>query len=115
MPLSSLSTTSVGAVDRLRARFKERCLATENHFQNWQIRVHRSLSWLDRAFELDPEEQPDGRLLFDWIAFNALYGSWDEREGFPAPDAPAWRDFLRRLLKADRENLTGNPHDAVPR
>jgi hypothetical protein len=93
------------AVNVLRSRFKERCVTTENQFQNWQIRVHRSLSWLDRATELDPDQQPDGRLLFDWIAFNALYGFWDEREGFPAPDAQSWKSFLRRAFSADRRNL----------
>ena len=105
MPISVLSTASVGVLDVLRSRFKERCLASENRFQNWQIRVHRSLSWLDRAFELDPEQQPDGRLLFDWVAFNALYGRWDEREGFPAPDTLAWKDFLRRAFKVDQGGL----------
>ena len=61
----------------LRRRFKAVCQATDNRFQNFQIRVHRSLSWLDRALEADGDLEPDARLIFGWIAFNALYGAWD--------------------------------------
>ena len=86
MASSPSSDTSSALIDELRSRFKQRCVATDNRYQNWQIRVHRSLSWLERAFEMDAEQQPDGRLLYDWIAFNALYGQWDEREGFPVAD-----------------------------
>jgi hypothetical protein len=45
---------------------------------NLSLRVHRALSWLDRAEQL--EEDPDGRFLFLWIAFNAAYATEiDER------------------------------------
>jgi hypothetical protein len=101
MASSPSSDISSASIDDLRSRFKQRCLDTDNRHQNWQIRVHRSLSWLERAFETDAEEQPDARLLFDWIAFNAIYGQWDEREGFPVADTVSWKDFLRRILAAD--------------
>jgi hypothetical protein len=29
--------------------------------------------------DLDEEPQPDGRLLYGWIALNSLFGSWDVR------------------------------------
>jgi hypothetical protein len=74
----------------LRARFKEICGATQNRFQNYQIRVHRALSWWERAGQLDPEDNPEGRLLFAWIAFNALYGSWNDGGGGPASDREGW-------------------------
>ena len=35
----------------LRLRFKAICATTENKFQNYQIRVHRALSWWDRDAE----------------------------------------------------------------
>lgn len=41
----------------LRARYKEIQAQTKGQFQNWQIRVHRSLSWLKRAGELGPERK----------------------------------------------------------
>lgn len=34
------------------------------------LRIHRSLSWLQRAAQCD---DPDGRFVFLWIAFNAAY------------------------------------------
>ena len=83
MSFSPSFQASSTSIEELRSNFKERCQATENRYQNWQIRVHRSLSWLERAFEMDAETQPDGRLLYDWISFNALYGKWNEREGYP--------------------------------
>lgn len=89
-------------VDELRVRFKAQCQATDQRHQNWQIRVHRALSWLARAGETDADSQLDGRLLFAWIAFNALYGTWDAIEGYPARDGQAWREFLRRVLGWDQ-------------
>ena len=38
------------------------------HSPNLAIRVHRSLSWLNRAEQAD---DLDGRYVFLWIAFNA--------------------------------------------
>ncbi|OBY90989.1 hypothetical protein A6723_020470 [Pseudomonas sp. AU11447] len=37
---------------------------------NLRLRVHRALSWLDRAEQAD---DLDGRFIFLWIAFNAAY------------------------------------------
>jgi hypothetical protein len=87
----------------LRQRFKARCAETEQRHQNWQIRVHRALSWFERAIDTDADDQPDGRLLYGWIAFNALYGRWDREAGFPAPDIAAWRDFLKVVLEQDAD------------
>ena len=88
-------------LDALREEFKSRSAATNQRHQNWQIRVHRSLSWLERAIETDPVDQPDGRLLYGWIAFNALYGRWDEQAGFPAPDTSTWHEFLGTVIHLD--------------
>ena len=65
----------------LKRGFKAVRAATDNRFQNFQIRVHRSLSWFERASELGQEEHPDGRLLYAWISLSSLYGSWDEELG----------------------------------
>lgn len=89
----------------LRQQFKEVCAATENRFQNFQIRVHRALSWYERALEMDVDTQPDGRLLYAWIAFNALYGSWDPNTGFPAKDAESYKAFLARTIAIDDRGL----------
>ena len=42
------------------------------HSPNLAIRVHRSLSWLNRAEQAD---DLDGRYVFLWIAFNAAYAT----------------------------------------
>lgn len=43
-----------------------------------RLRVHRALSWLDRAEQAD---DLDGRFIFLWIAFNAAYATEiDERQ-----------------------------------
>lgn len=69
-------------ITMLRRGFKAVCKATEDRFQNFQIRVHRSLSWLERALEMDEKGQPEGRLLYAWTSLGALYGTWDARAGF---------------------------------
>lgn len=64
------------------------------------LRVHRALSWLDRAERC---EDADGRFIFLWIAFNAAYAqevgtlrTGNERQRFG--------DFLRKLVDLDTDN-----------
>jgi len=85
----------------LRRGFKAVCADTENRYQNFQIRVHRSLSWLERALELCEEEHPDGRLLYAWIALSSLYGAWDEQSGYPLRDSQSREAFVGMLMKID--------------
>jgi Apea-like HEPN len=107
MALPATETCSREQLEALRQRFKTRCVETEQRFQNWQIRVHRSLSWFERAIDTDLDDQPDGRLLYGWIAFNAMYGRWDKEAGFAAPDMAAWRDFLGTVLRQDVDKRIG--------
>jgi hypothetical protein len=85
----------------LKRRFKERCKATNNVFQNWQIRVHRSLSWSARAATL-AESHPEAEVLYLWIAFNSLYGLWDAERNCPGHDHDARRGFIHTFAKADK-------------
>jgi hypothetical protein len=94
-------------IKMLRRGFKAVCKATDNRFQNYQIRVHRSLSWLERALELDPETQPDGRLLYAWIAFSSLCGRWDLEAGYPVRDKECREAFLEMLMGIDRAGMLG--------
>lgn len=98
---------ATATIAELRQRFREQCERTEGQFQNFQIRVHRALSWFERAIELDEDQQPDGRLLYCWIAFNSLYGSWEREEGFPAKDTASWKAFLDTAIAIDQ-------HDKIP-
>lgn len=100
-----MTETAVREVSReataLKSRFKALCQATNNVHQNWQIRVHRSLSWYKRAGELPPE-QPEARFLYLWIALNSLYSRWDPARNTPGHDSEARNAFLRRVLNVDR-------------
>ena len=89
----------------LRRGFKAVRTATDNKFQNFQVRVHRSLSWFERASELNEEEHPDGRLLYAWIALSSLYGGWDEQSGYPARDSESRQAFVEMLLRIDGGGL----------
>ena len=89
----------------LRRGFKAVCKATEDKFQNFQIRVHRSLSWLERALEMDEKAQPEGRLLYAWISLSALYGTWDAQAGFPSREGESRAAFIAMLTGIDSSGL----------
>jgi hypothetical protein len=66
------------------------------------LRVHRALSWLNRA-EQEPDDH-DARFIFLWIAFNAAYAQeFPNRRDFS--ETRLLLKFLNRLIDADRENL----------
>jgi hypothetical protein len=110
MPVATSSTASLSSPitgdrltpEALRARFKARCLATNNLHQNWQIRVHRSLSWYKRASALD-QEQPEAKFLFLWIALNSLYGRWNAETNAPDVDGRSRQELLHRLCRTHPE------------
>src|SRR5690606_6304897 len=75
--------------------------------ESLRIRVHRAISWLDRAEREGAD--PDARFLFLWIAFNAAYA----REfGFEQSERDQVRDFLAHLLSIDSD---GKLHDTLRR
>ncbi len=62
------------------------------------LRVHRALSWLDRA---EQEADPDSRFIFLWIAFNAAYATEiDDREGLS--EQHTFNAFLKKLHDLDK-------------
>jgi hypothetical protein len=65
---------------------------------NLALRIHRALSWLDRAERL--EEDPDGRFIFLWIAFNAAYAT-EIDEAHRLSEQATFREFLQKLLRLD--------------
>lgn len=67
--------------------------------RQFDLRVHRTLSWLQRA-ELEPDD-PDARFLFLWVAFNAAYGERDA-PGERQRERDAFEAFLRKLVSLDR-------------
>ena len=67
--------------------------------ENVSIRIHRALSWLQRAEMC--EDDPDAKFIFLWIAFNAAYGQ--EHENFYNSETELFSRFIHRLVELDRD------------
>lgn len=86
---------------RLKARQRaERA----GHPPNLALRVHRALSWLDRAEQA--YDDVDGQFIFLWIAFNAAYAT-DIDERYRAGELDTFRAFLGKLLSLDADGRLG--------
>jgi len=95
--------------DSLKKRFKQRSVETNNVYQNWQIRVHRSLSWLKRATQFG-DERPEARFLFLWIALNSLYSRWNAEKNAPDYDSNARDEFFDKLCHLNEELIADQLH-----
>ena len=74
----------------------------ESYSENLGLRVHRALSWLDRAEQA--EGDLDGQFIFLWIAFNAAYANEiDDHHRFTEQET--FRNFIDRLCLLDVGNL----------
>jgi hypothetical protein len=70
------------------------------HNENLALRIHRSLSWLNRA---EQAEDLDGQFIFLWIAFNAAYATEiDER--LRLSEQETFKAFLNKLCQLDQHN-----------
>jgi hypothetical protein len=67
------------------------------------IRFHRACSWLARVEDMS-EQDADLALVSLWIAFNSLYGQWDQAKREPKQDRECWRAFCDSILRFDRDN-----------
>jgi len=93
-------------VRQLRRRWKphKERLLEQGGEQATSIRFHRACSWMARVEKNEGTPDHDLDLISLWIAFNALYGQWDEREREPKPDRKSWRSFVDTLLRLDASN-----------
>lgn len=67
------------------------------------MRIHRALSWLNRA---EQESDDDSRFIFLWIAFNAAYATdIDSRQGLG--EQGSFNAFLEKLEELDSTKLLG--------
>lgn len=71
--------------------------------QDLNLRVHRALSWLDRAEQLAEAGDPDGQVIFLWIAFNAAYAR-DMDQQVMLSEQEAFRTFTQAILSLDAAN-----------
>ena len=64
------------------------------------LRVHRALSWLDRAEQLASQDDLDGQFVFLWIAFNAAYAT-EIDEQHRASERQVFHAFVGKLAELD--------------
>ena len=96
----SISDLTVRDLRRRWKPHKERLSAIRSDHPTL-IRFHRACSWLDRVEKMDTNQDSDLALICLWIAFNALYGQWDQGEREPVPDRECWRVFMDRMVDLD--------------
>lgn len=66
------------------------------------LRIHRGLSWLKKAFDL--QEDPDLQFISLWICFNAIYA-----EDLPiSQDKHSLRNFIQRVCEVDKDRKIYN-------
>tara|TARA_R100000322_G_scaffold160184_1_gene121506 strand:- start:345 stop:851 length:507 start_codon:yes stop_codon:yes gene_type:complete len=71
----------------------------ESYPNNLLLRVHRALSWLDRA---EQDDDPDSRFIFPWIALNAAYATEIDDRVHLNKQA-TFSGFLEKLCALDGE------------
>lgn len=82
-------------------KFQQRA-ERDNYPNNLSIRVHRALSWLDRAEQAEGDN--DAQFIFLWIAFNAAYANEiDDHHRFTEQES--FVNFIDRLCDFDNSNL----------
>ncbi len=80
-------------------------LKRENYTDEFSIRIHRSLSWIDRAEKKD--EDIDARFIFYWIAFNSAYSAIQSSNYFDT-ERRVYKDFFEKILNHDQNEYVYN-------
>jgi hypothetical protein len=103
-------TATIPTVRQLRRRWKphKERLTAEQPENPTPIRFHRACSWIARVEQNGANEDHDLGLISLWIAFNSLYGQWDEKRREPRPDRESWRKFVDRILELDRDEVVAD-------
>jgi len=77
----------------------------DNYPLNLGLRVHRALSWLDRAEQC--EDDLDAEFIFLWIAFNAAYANEIDVH-LRITEQATFQNFLNRLCELDKNRKIDN-------
>ena len=94
--MSTLKSITGTALEHSALKQRHR-LVRDGHPTNLTLRIHRALSWLNRA---EQAEDVDGRFIFLWIAFNAAYAQ-EVDDNDRASDKAAFTAFLQKLCDLD--------------
>jgi len=87
-----------------KLKFRQR-KEREKYPLNLGLRVHRSLSWLNRAEQC--EGDLDAEYIFLWIAFNAAYAN-DIDTHIRISEQQTFQNFLNRLCELDESQKINN-------
>ena len=80
-----------------------------NFDEHLAVRVHRCISWIQRAeAEMDNEDH-DAAFIFYWIAFNAIYSA-ERFYRSPLTERDIFIDFFRTIIELDKERSV---YDAI--
>ncbi len=71
---------------------------------NLRLRVHRAISWIQRAELAAVDNDPDVAFTCYWIAFNAAYAEDTERSAEVAA-RDLFRDYIDRILRLDDDGV----------
>ena len=74
----------------------------EQFNEDFRLRIHRSLSWLQRAEQAQQEQDLDSKFIYLWISFNAAYAK-DLGAGLRSADKGAFVQFIYRICHLDKE------------
>jgi hypothetical protein len=83
--------------ERLKTKHRE---VREHHPRSLAVRVHRALSWLNKAEQSD---DLDSQFIFYWIAFNAAYAQHIDRS-ILMTERGKFQQFLSKIVSLDDEN-----------
>lgn len=72
----------------------------EQHPKPLAVRVHRALSWLNKAEQSD---DLDSQFIFYWIAFNAAYAQHIDRTILMS-ERSKFQQFLKKMVSLDDKN-----------
>lgn len=86
---------------QLKARHR---LERDNHPPQLTLRIHRALSWLQRA---EQAEDDDSRFIFLWIAFNAAYAT-EIDDSHRLSEQVAFQTFWQKLCELDGDKRFDN-------
>ena len=89
---------SMKSFSELKARHR---VEREHYSTNLSLRVHRALSWLNKAEQCGDD---DSKFTFLWISFNAAYAQeYDQNQ--PYGERSRYEDFLTKLIEIDKEGI----------
>jgi hypothetical protein len=67
--------------------------------------MHRAFSWMAAVEGAGERDQLDEKLVFRWIALNALYGRWNSCNQEPESDSQTLQGFLSVVRDIDHDQL----------